>query len=90
AGAAIDAATILAGCCGLAGAFGAEAGHERISRDVAALALLPALRSAAPETEVLADGFSCRTQIDFLGGRRARHLAQVLAERLDARDHEPA
>ena len=90
AGAGIDAATILAGCCGLAGAFGAEAGHEQISRDVAALALLPALRSAAPETEILADGFSCRTQIDFLGGRRARHLAEVLAERLDARDHEPA
>ena len=72
------------GCCGLAGAFGAEAGHERISRDVAELALLPALRATDPGTEILADGFSCRTQIDFLGGRRARHLAEVLADRLDA------
>jgi Fe-S oxidoreductase len=83
AAAGIDAGTILAGCCGLAGAFGAEAGHERISRDVAGLALLPALLAAGPGTEVLADGFSCRTQIDFLGGRRARHLAEVLADRLD-------
>ena len=83
AAAGIDAGEILAGCCGLAGAFGAEAGHERISRDVAELALLPALRAAAPGTEILADGFSCRTQIDFLGGRRARHLAEVLADRLD-------
>ncbi len=84
AAAGIDAGEILAGCCGLAGAFGAEAGHERISRDVAELALLPALRAADPGTAILADGFSCRTQIDFLGGRRARHLAEILADRLDA------
>ena len=84
AAAGIEAGEILAGCCGLAGAFGAEAGHERISRDVAELALLPALRAADPGTAILADGFSCRTQIDFLGGRRARHLAEILADRLDA------
>jgi FAD/FMN-containing dehydrogenase/Fe-S oxidoreductase len=78
----IDGGGLLAGCCGLAGAFGAEAGHERITRSVAELALLPALRAAGPGTEILADGFSCRTQIEFLGGRRARHLAEVLADRL--------
>ncbi len=75
---------VLEGCCGLAGNFGAEAGHERISRDVAELALLPALRATGEGTEVLADGFSCRAQIGFLGGRRARHLAEVLADRLGA------
>ena len=74
---------VLTGCCGLAGSFGAEAGHERITRGVAELALLPALREAQEGTTVLADGFSCRTQIAFLDGRRARHLAEVLAERLD-------
>ena len=74
---------LLAGCCGLAGNFGAEAGHERISRDVAELALLPALRATGEGTPVLADGFSCRTQVAFLAGRRARHLAEVLADRLD-------
>ena len=73
----------LQGCCGLAGSFGAEAGHEQISRDVAELELMPALRSTGPGTEILADGFSCRTQIAFLDGRRARHLAEVLADRLD-------
>jgi FAD/FMN-containing dehydrogenase/Fe-S oxidoreductase len=72
----------LEGCCGLAGNFGAEAGHERISRDVAELALLPALRATGEGTEILADGFSCRTQIAFLDGRRARHLAEVLADRI--------
>ncbi len=76
-------APMLSGCCGLAGSFGAEAGHEAISRSVAELALLPALRAAGNDDLVLADGFSCRTQIEFLDGRRARHLAEVLAARLD-------
>jgi len=78
----IEVGTELAGCCGLAGNFGAERGHEAISRAVAELELLPALESAAPDTPVLADGFSCRTQIEALSGRRAWHLAEVLAERL--------
>jgi Fe-S oxidoreductase len=71
----------LSGCCGLAGNFGAERGHEAISRAVAELALVPALEEA-PDAPVLADGFSCRTQIEALSGRRARHLAEILAERL--------
>ncbi len=83
AAAGIEPETVLTGCCGLAGSFGAEAGHERITRGVAELALLPALRAAGDDTAVLADGFSCRTQVAFLDGRRARHLAEVLAERLD-------
>jgi FAD/FMN-containing dehydrogenase/Fe-S oxidoreductase len=79
----ISPTQVLAGCCGLAGNFGAEAGHERISRGVAELALLPALRATGEGTEILADGFSCRTQVAFLAGRRARHLAEVLADRID-------
>jgi FAD/FMN-containing dehydrogenase/Fe-S oxidoreductase len=74
---------VLTGCCGLAGNFGAEAGHEQISRAVAELALLPALRATDEATLILADGFSCRTQVAFVGGRRARHLAEVLADRLE-------
>jgi Fe-S oxidoreductase len=71
----------LQGCCGLAGNCGAGRGHEAISRAVAGLALVPALRDD-PAAPILADGFSCRTQIEALSGRRARHLAEVLAERL--------
>ncbi len=78
----------LTGCCGLAGNFGAEAGHEEVSQKVAELSLVPALE-AAPDAPVLADGFSCRTQIESLSGRRARHLAEVLAERLPA-EGDPA
>jgi Fe-S oxidoreductase len=74
----------LAGCCGLAGNFGAEPGHETISRQVAELELAPALAGAGADDLVLADGFSCRTQIAALSGHHARHLAEVLAERLPA------
>ena len=70
---------VLAGCCGLAGNFGMERGHYEMSVAVAENALLPALRSAAATTVVLADGFSCRTQIADLAGRPALHLAQLLA-----------
>lgn len=74
---------VLQGCCGLAGNFGAEPGHEQVSQAVAELALVPAL-TANPGAPLLADGFSCRTQIDSVSGRRARHLAEVLAARLPA------
>ncbi|MFF3216426.1 FAD-binding and (Fe-S)-binding domain-containing protein [Streptomyces sp. NPDC002886] len=71
------------GCCGLAGNFGFEPGHHEVSVACAEEQLLPSLRAAAPGTEVLADGFSCRTQIAQLAGGRARHLAEVLAEGLE-------
>jgi Fe-S oxidoreductase len=67
------------GCCGLAGNFGAERGHYDVSVAVAETALLPAVRAAGPGAVVLADGFSCRTQLDHLAGRRALHLAELLA-----------
>jgi Fe-S oxidoreductase len=72
----------VAGCCGLAGNWGVERGHYELSAAIAGNSLLPALRGRAPDDAVLADGFSCRTQISELGGVHARHLAEVLAERL--------
>ena len=73
--------TAVGGCCGLAGNFGVERGHYDVSVAVAEVALLPALRSA-PDATVLADGFSCRTQLDQLAHRDSRHLAQLLASHL--------
>uniref|UniRef100_UPI003B3BE523 (Fe-S)-binding protein n=1 Tax=Nakamurella sp. TaxID=1869182 RepID=UPI003B3BE523 len=72
----------VAGCCGLAGNFGMELGHYEMSVAVAGTALLPALRDAPAGAVVLADGFSCRTQIDQLAGRPSRTRAQLLAGRL--------
>jgi FAD/FMN-containing dehydrogenase/Fe-S oxidoreductase len=69
------------GCCGLAGDFGFQQGHGEVSRQIAERALLPRLREANPAAVILADGFSCRTQIHELdsGGREAMHLAELLA-----------
>ncbi|MDV3126887.1 FAD-binding protein [Mycobacterium sp. 21AC1] len=68
-----------AGCCGLAGNFGFERGHYDVSVACAEDKLLPALREAEPDTVVVADGFSCRTQIRELApGRRPIHTVQLL------------
>jgi Fe-S oxidoreductase len=69
------------GCCGLAGNFGFTAGHGEVSRACAEQVLLPRLREDDLDTVVLADGFSCRTQIHELAprGREGRHLAELLA-----------
>ncbi|MFF1507962.1 FAD-binding and (Fe-S)-binding domain-containing protein [Streptomyces sp. NPDC058326] len=81
---------LAGGCCGLAGNFGFEPGHYEVSVACAEDQLLPALRAATPETTVLADGFSCRTQIEDLTEVRGRHLAEVLAEALDSGLGPPA
>lgn len=73
----------LGGCCGLAGNFGVEKGHYDVSVAVAEQQLLPAVRAAEAGTTILADGYSCRTQLSDLTGRRGEHLAQLLAAQLD-------
>ena len=75
--------TAVGGCCGLAGNFGVERGHYDVSVAVAETALLPAVRAAPPGTAVLADGFSCRTQLGQLAQVRGLHLAELLAARLE-------
>jgi FAD/FMN-containing dehydrogenase/Fe-S oxidoreductase len=81
----LDLTVLDAGCCGMAGAFGFERGHFEVSRAVGERGLLPAVRSAAPETYVVTNGFSCREQISQLTGRRVWHVAEVLAKGLDRR-----
>jgi Fe-S oxidoreductase len=78
----IDAQVLDSGCCGLAGNFGFEKGHYEVSMAAAERVLLPAVRAAAPDVEVLADGFSCRTQLRQAGTREPVHLAQLAARAL--------
>jgi Fe-S oxidoreductase len=80
----VDAEHLDSGCCGLAGNFGFERGHREVSEACAERVLLPRVRAAEPGTAVLADGFSCRTQIHELdsGGREAVHMAELLAKAL--------
>jgi Fe-S oxidoreductase len=56
-----------------------------VSVAIAEQQLLPAVAAAEPGTAILADGYSCRTQLADLADRRGEHLAQLLASRLDGR-----
>ena len=73
-----DIHTPESGCCGLAGSWGYEAGHYDVSRAIGERVLLPEARKASTDTLLVADGFSCRTQIEHGAHRRPLHLAQVL------------
>jgi len=87
----LDVQLLNAGCCGLAGNFGFEEGHYDVSEACAERALLPAIRAATPQDVVLADGFSCRTQIaqSDAAGRGAIHLAELLRAALRGDDGAP-
>jgi Fe-S oxidoreductase len=79
----VDTTRLPAGCCGLAGNFGFEREHYEVSQALAEQHLLPAVRDAADDTLVIADGFSCRTQVAQGSDRTAVHLAEVLAAGLE-------
>jgi len=74
----LDFEHLDSGCCGMAGAFGFEARHYDISMRIGERVLLPRVREAARDTLIVADGFSCREQIEQATGRQTLHLAQVL------------
>jgi FAD/FMN-containing dehydrogenase/Fe-S oxidoreductase len=76
------------GCCGLAGSWGFESGRYDISLACGEQGLLPAVREADDETIVVANGFSCKTQLEQSGaGRRGLHVAKAMKL---AREHRPA
>lgn len=78
-----DEEQIATGCCGLAGNWGFEKGHAEMSLALGERELFPRVREAAARgDQVIADGFSCRTQIEQGTGVRAKHVAEVLNELL--------
>lgn len=66
-------------CCGLAGSWGMEAAHHGLSMAIGERDLLPAVQAVGPGDVVVANGFSCRMQMAAGTGRRALHLAEVMA-----------
>nr|WP_218030905.1 FAD-binding and (Fe-S)-binding domain-containing protein [Dictyobacter aurantiacus] len=74
----LDFQVLDSGCCGMAGAFGFEKDHYDISIKAGERVLLPAVRKADKDTIIIADGFSCREQIEQTTDRKALHLAEVL------------
>ena len=90
----LDAEIMPSGCCGMAGSFGFEAEKYHWSRKIAEHALLPRLDSAPKDALVLANGFSCREQIEQEAGRKTTHIAELIAEALgfasDEERHAPS
>ena len=82
----LDFEVLDSGCCGMAGSFGFEKGHYDVSVRVGEHKLLPQVRAAPKGTLLIADGFSCKTQVEQLTDRRPLHTAQVLKM---AMDHGP-
>jgi FAD/FMN-containing dehydrogenase/Fe-S oxidoreductase len=80
----LDFKLLSSGCCGMAGSFGFESGDKYdVSVAAGERVLLPAVRAAETSTLIVADGFSCKTQIAQGTHRRALHLAEVLALAMD-------
>jgi Fe-S oxidoreductase len=73
---------IEASCCGMSGSFGLDAEHRDISLQMAEADLLPAVRAAGEDTALLANGFSCRHQIEEGAGRKPVHVAVLLQQAL--------
>ncbi len=75
----IDYEIMASGCCGMAGSFGLEKDKYAVSMGAAERVLLPKLRAAPRGTLILANGFSCREQIEQSGGWQTMHIAELLA-----------
>jgi len=78
----LNVKTIESSCCGMAGNFGYEAEHYEVSMKMAEAGLLPAVRNASPDALIVADGTSCRHQIEHGAKRQALHVARVLEQAL--------
>jgi FAD/FMN-containing dehydrogenase/Fe-S oxidoreductase len=74
----IDYSMPAPGCCGMAGAFGFEKETCDMSLAIGELELLPAVRRAPSDWMIIADGFSCREQIEQCTGRKTQHLTEVI------------
>src|SRR5260221_12591712 len=77
--------TVQTSCCGMAGGVGYEAEHYGISMRMGGLSLLPEVRKAG-DALIVADGTSCRQQIEHGAGREAWHVARVLEAALNGRN----
>ena len=86
----LEVETVESSCCGMAGAFGYGADTHEVSLAMGELTLLPAVRRAAPDTIIAADGFSCRHQIHDGTGRTPLHVARILRQAMTGAAVAPA
>jgi len=71
-------AEIPSGCCGMAGSFGYEKDHYEISRKIGERVLFPAVRNMSKDDVLIANGFSCRHQIEHFTGVKPKHWVEVV------------
>ena len=86
----LEVETVESSCCGMAGAFGYGTETHAVSLAMGELSLLPAVRRAAADTVIAADGFSCRHQIHDGTGRQPRHVARILREAICGQAEQPS
>jgi Fe-S oxidoreductase len=75
-----DVSEVDSGCCGMAGSFGFEKEHYDLSTKIGNRRLVPSVKAAAENVDIVAPGISCRQQIQHLAGRTAKHPAELLVE----------
>jgi FAD/FMN-containing dehydrogenase/Fe-S oxidoreductase len=73
---------ISSGCCGMAGSFGYEKEHYKVSMQIGELKLFPAIRKTSEDVIIAANGTSCRHQIKDGTGRIALHPVSILKNAL--------
>jgi FAD/FMN-containing dehydrogenase/Fe-S oxidoreductase len=86
----LDFEVLDSGCCGLAGSFGFEHEHFDVSKKIGEHRLLPMVRDTDPDTLIVADGFSCKTQIEGLTDRRTVHTAELVRMAMETRPARPS
>jgi len=79
-----EVSEIDSGCCGMAGSFGFEKEHYDLSTKIGKRRLVPAVKTADADVEIVAPGISCRQQIDHLASRKAKHPAELLWEGIES------
>jgi FAD/FMN-containing dehydrogenase/Fe-S oxidoreductase len=79
-----EVSEIDSGCCGMAGSFGFEKEHYDLSTKIGNRRLVPAVKTADADVEIVAPGISCRQQIDHLASRKAKHPAELLWEGMES------
>jgi Fe-S oxidoreductase len=75
-----EVSEVDSGCCGMAGSFGFEKEHYDLSTKIGNRRLVPTVKAAGADVEIVAAGISCRQQIDHLAGRKAKHPVELLWE----------
>src|SRR5215218_9330253 len=85
----LDFEVLDSGCCGLAGSWGFEHDKYDLSMKIGERRLLPTARNAGNDTLLIADGFSCKTQVEHATERRALHTAQIIKMALDHGENGP-